>query len=370
MSVVESDRCPLCRSKQIEQRKQMSRVDSDLKFFRGGVKKWITRTLSWRYRCRRCNHQFGSDRSSTKHQRYGHGLVSWCVYSNVACGVNMLQTKESLADVFGLELPNCQAYRWKGYLSTFYKPLYSEILQSILRGPVLHIDETPVRLRKHSGYVWVMTSVDRAYYFYKPSREGSFLGELLESFSGVLVSDFYTAYDALNIAHQKCLLHLVRDIDEDVMKNPLDTELRRVALAFGSLLRAIIETVDRHGLKSRYLAKHRRPSVRFLKFVSATTFLSPLANKYKSRFQKNGERLFTFLEHDGVPWNNNSAEHAIKRFAKYRRDADGRFTQHTLEEYLILSTVFETCELNGVNVLKFLLSRERTLDGLLKMAGR
>jgi hypothetical protein len=80
--------------------------------------------------------------------------------------------------------------------------------------------------------------------------------------------------------------------------------------------------------------------------------------------------MFTFLDHDGVPWNNNNAEHAIKRFAKYRRDADGRFTERTLTQYLVLATVFETCEFNNVNILKFLLSKETTLAGLFKMARR
>ena len=104
--------------------------------------------------------------------------------------------------------------------------------------------------------------------------------------------------------------------------------------------------------------------------MASTEYTSRLADKYKGRFQKSGKKMFTFLDHDGVPWNNNNAEHAIKRFAKYRRDADGRFTERTLEEYLILSTVFETCEFNNVNVLKFLLSKEATLAGLLKMTGR
>jgi hypothetical protein len=80
--------------------------------------------------------------------------------------------------------------------------------------------------------------------------------------------------------------------------------------------------------------------------------------------------MFTFLEQDGVPWNNNNAEHAIKRFAKYRRMADGQFTERTLKEYLVLASVFETCEFNNVNVLKFLLSKETTLAGLFKMARR
>ena len=80
--------------------------------------------------------------------------------------------------------------------------------------------------------------------------------------------------------------------------------------------------------------------------------------------------MFTFLDHDGVPWNNTNAEHAIKLFAKYRRNADGRFTAQSLEEYAVLASVFETCEFNNVNVLKFLLSKETTLEGLFKMAGR
>jgi hypothetical protein len=281
----------------------------------------------------------------------------------------MRQAAESLQDIFGLTLPPCQAYRWKEYMSAFYKDLRTEILHSILNSPVIHIDETTVKLRKQNGYVWVMTSIDKVYYFYKPSREGSFLQELLGTFGGVLVSDFFTAYDSLKCGQQKCLVHLVRDIDDDLMKNPLDTELKGIARDFGVLLRQIIETVDSRGLKSRYLRKHKRPVVRFLDSVTSRDFLSPLATNYKRRFQKSGLKMFTFLDHDGVPWNNNNAEHAVKRFAKYRRDADGRFTERLLEDYLGLATVFETCRFNNVNVLKFLLSRETTLAGLMK-AGR
>lgn len=80
--------------------------------------------------------------------------------------------------------------------------------------------------------------------------------------------------------------------------------------------------------------------------------------------------MFAFLDHDGVPWNNNNAEHAIKRFAKYRRDTDGLFSERTLKDYLVLASVFETCEFNSVNVLEFLLSKEQTVDGLLRMGGR
>jgi hypothetical protein len=232
------------------------------------------------------------------------------------------------------------------------KTFLSHAGPGFFRSPVIHIDETTVRIRKQKGYVWVMTTMDKVYYFYKPSREASFLQEMLANFSGVLVSDFYTAYDSLKCEQQKCLVHFVRDIDDDLLKNPLDAEFKGIAQKFGVLMREIIGTVDRRGLKKRYLHKHKPSVARFLRAVASASCVSPLASKYKKRFQKSGEKMFMFLDDDGVPWNNNNAEHAIKRFAKYRRDAGGRFTERSLQEYLVLATVLETCEFNNLNVLR------------------
>src|SRR5260370_126397 len=297
-------------------------------------------------------------------------MLGWGVCSKVACGMNMRRVATTFGDVFGLSIHRDGLYRLKRYVADIYRPLSAEILQCILKSPIIHIDETTVKLRGQKGYVWVLTTMDSVYYFFKQSREGAFLQEMLGAFSGILIADFYSAYDSLQCGQQKCLVHCVRDIDDDLLKNPLDIELKTMAQEFGALLRTIIQTVDQRGLKSRYLRKHKPSAVMFLDSLAAATFTSELAKKYQKRFQKSGEKMFTFLDHDGVPWNNNNAEHAIKRFAKYRRDADGRFTEHTLQEYLVLATVFETCEFNNLNVLEFLLSKETTLTGLLKMAGR
>lgn len=71
--------------------------------------------------------------------------------------------------------------------------------------------------------------------------------------------------------------------------------------------------------------------------------------------------MFTFLDHDGVPWNNNNAEHAIKAFARYRRYSDGRFTENSLKEFLLLLSVFQSCEYNNIPALEFLLSQETVI---------
>jgi hypothetical protein len=55
---------------------------------------------------------------------------------------------------------------------------------------------------------------------------------------------------------------------------------------------------------------------------------SELARAYERRFLKNRHKLFTFLEHDGVPWNNNNAENAVKRFVFLRRVIGGSSTEN------------------------------------------
>ena len=62
--------------------------------------------------------------------------------------------------------------------------------------------------------------------------------------------DFYAAYESIPCPQQRCLIHLIRDINEDVLKNPFNEELAVIAKRFGSVLRGIVDTVDLYGLKA------------------------------------------------------------------------------------------------------------------------
>lgn len=363
-------KCVICGSRKVTPRRICERRLLDLKFSKSGVKRWIIQRMFPRYYCKKCGREHCAWNGEPNPSKYGHGLVSWCIYWNVIGGMNMRRVNRSLGDFFGLFIPEAGTHRFKGDMKGVYEPLYSEILQSLLRGPILHIDETCVNLRAESGYVWVLASADKVYFIYRPSREGDFLGQMLAPFQGILISDFFTAYDSLPCRQQKCLAHLVRDIDEDLFRNPLDTELKQIAQDFGTLLKSVVGTIDQYGLKRRHLQKHKRDVDRFLEAMTAANINSELANKYKKRFERSGAKMFTFLDYDGVPWNNTNAEHAIKFFAQFRQHADGRFTEKSLRDYLVLASVFTTCEFNNVNPLKFLLSKETTLSGLFRMAGR
>ena len=165
------------------------------------------------------------------------------------------------------------------------------------------------------GYVWVLTSLEEVAYFYTPTRSGDTIEAMLRGFSGVLVTDFYAVYDAIQCPQQKCVIHFIRDLNEELLNHPYDDELKQLVGAFASLVKPMIETVDLRGLKKRFLGKHRIFVDRFYKRLSNEFGTSETARKIIERLQKNRNTMFTFLDFDDVPWNNNNAEHAIKAFA-------------------------------------------------------
>src|SRR5262249_57778520 len=139
------------------------------------------------------------------------------------------------------------------------------------------------KLKKGKGYVWVFTNLEEVVYLYRPTREGDFLKELLKDFRGVLVSDFYAVYDAIDCSQQKCLIHLMRDMNQDLLANPFDEELKSITGPFGSLLRSIVSTIDQHGLKRRHLVKHAGDVQAFFQRLSERPFQSEAAEALRQR---------------------------------------------------------------------------------------
>jgi hypothetical protein len=162
----------------------------------------------------------------------------------------------------------------------------------------------------------------------------------------------------------------MRDLNDDMLKNPYDDDLRQIVQQFADLLRPIIDTVDKRGLKKRFLKKHLADVKRFYTWLLAQKWQSDVATKCRQRFEKNRKKLFTFLSYDGVPWNNNNAEHAMKAFAALREVIEGPATPSGIEEYLILLSVSETCRYKNVDFLEFLCSREKDIDAFLTGRGR
>jgi hypothetical protein len=265
-------------------------------------------------------------------------------------------------EIFGIRVRFWEFMDFRHLLVHRYRKTYDMLLAQLITGLVLHIDETEVRLKDGSGYVWVFANTSATVYIFRQSREGDFLRKMLKDFKGVLVSDFYSAYDGLPCLHQRCLIHLMRDMNRAILDNPFDQELQSITAPFGALLRSIVVTVDEHGLKRRYLQTHAKVVRAFFNVLAELVCQSDASKALQERLLRNRDRLFTFLQHDGVLWNNNLAENAIKRISDYREDVGRSVKEKGLTEHLVLLRLYQTCRVRDISFLNFLRSRERDMD--------
>jgi predicted RecB family nuclease len=365
-----SQECPFCKSKDLalvpkgelgKCRRQRAKRAFDLVITSSGMRRKVIECRPRLQQCLACGRTFLSEQHERLDKHF-HGLKSWAMYQHVAHRLSLGTIGTMFKEFFDLSVSTAEIHMFKSLMEGYYEPTYQRLLHKILSGGLLHIDETEVTLRSGKAYVWVFTNLEEVVFMYRPTREGDFLKELLKDFRGVLVSDFYAAYDSIECPQQKCLIHLMRDINQDLLNNPFDEELQSITRPFGTLLRNIVTTVDQHGLKRRHLERHNPEVERFFRELGGHHFQSEAAESLRTRLNKHREKLFTFIHHDGVPWNNNNAENAIKRFAYYREDTVGLMKESGLTSYLVLLSICHTCRYKGVSFLKFLLSREQDVD--------
>jgi predicted RecB family nuclease len=349
-------KCPRCQSTKIWIHQPISKTINDLKLFDGGIKRWVVKYISNRYRCPLCNKTFQTKnyRSTT----YGHTLRSWVIYQNIALLRSHKNIIEEMRELFRYGYLWNIASNFKSQAATFYKQTYSQLFEKIRKSPLIHADETKVSIKGVRGYVWAFTNLEEVVYLYTDTREGAILDKVLDGFEGVLISDFYAAYDSQPCPQQKCLIHLIRDINDDLFKNPFDEDLKKLSHEFTELLLPMIKTIDKYGLKKRHLNKHQKPVDRFQKKIANNEYSSAVAKGYQKRFDRYKDKLFTFLSYDEVPWNNNNAENAIKRFVFLRKIIGGSSTENGIREYLILLSIRETMRRKNASFLQFLLSKQ------------
>ena len=354
-------KCPSCNRSYYKKAVDKSKNMHEIIFGRRNIKLRFVKYVFQTRLCRKCGVIFGIPDRFKIIRKYGWNLIAYFLYHIVDLGIPQRKIVRGFNRLFNFELNRSTLHDIKFRVATYYADTKQQILERIIQGSLLHIDETRANIKGQSAFVWVLTSHKEVAYFLSESREGEIAHKLLADFKGVLVSDFYTAYDSIDCPQQKCLIHLMRDLNDEILNNPFDEQLKQIVTDFGDLLKPMIETVDRYGLKKYFLKKHIIYAERFYRSLERTGYQSEAAVKCKERFEKNRDKLFTFLKYDGVPWNNNNAEHAIKAFARLRDVIAGSSTEKGVDEYLTLLSICQTCKYSGVDFLDFLRSGEKSL---------
>ncbi len=336
---------------------------TDLVFTRNGCRKVITRYFGKKSICPKCDRSY-FPRSLDKQFKFafGHGFQAWVAYQRIILRLPYRIITQVMEHLFGVGLNPASAMNFLGYLADYYAPTENAILQAILKSDFVHVDETKINIQGVDHYVWVFTDGKHVVFRMTETREADIVREVLAGYQGVLVSDFYPGYDSMPCRQQKCLVHLIRDINDDLWKAPFDKELETFAVEVQALLVPILVEVDRYGLKAWHLRKFLKDVERFYdKHIIGREYTSEPVRTFQKRFDRYRESLFTFLTQDGIPWENNMAERAIRQLAVQRKISNS-FFKRVAPQYLLLLAISQTCRFQDKSFLKFLLSKETDLD--------
>jgi transposase len=237
----------------------------------------------------------------------------------------------------GVHLARSTLTGWMHRMGDLLMPIHEAQVASVVASRVLAMDETPVKAglkergRMKTGYFWpIFGDRNEVVFPFSESRSGAILTELLQDFTGVLLSDGYVAYEKYvattqDIVHAQCWSHTRRHFLE---AEAIEPELTATALRS---IRRLYEEEAR--LKPRLVDDAKRLELRavrckpivdeFFEWLRATLeqrLLLPSnpfteAAGYALAREK---ALRVFLEDPGVPIDTNHLEREIRPIAIVR----------------------------------------------------
>lgn len=335
----------------------------DLVFTKSGCRKAITKYVGEKAFCQRCHRDYLPPAISRFGRRlFGHAFHAWAVYQRISLRLPYTAITRTIEDLFSEQVTEATIVNFVRNVSDHYASTEDLLLARILASPFVHVDETKISIRGTHNYVWVLTNGMHVVFRLTETRETTLIQEMLSGYKGVLVSDFYGGYDAVACRQQKCLSHLIRDLNDDLWKNPFNPELESFVAAVRDVLVPIFDDVEKYGLKARNLRKHKRVVKRFYaRCIDKHIYECEIVAKYQKRFIRYRDSLFLFLEEDAIPWNNNAAERAIRHLAVQRK-ISGSFYRELTVKYLRLLGIGQTCRFQEKSFLRFLTSGKKDVD--------
>ncbi len=242
-------------------------------------------------------------------------------------------------------------------------PWYEQIQRQALGSATLHGDETGWRVNGKTHWLWCFATTRLTYFMIHRCRGSPALLEFfIIEFAGILVSDFWGAYNAVACAvRQTCLVHLLRDLKQVEKYKSTAHDWPAFAKTLRRLLGDAIRLWRRRAELSAETYASRRERVRQrLQALIATAWQNGEARRLIKRLRRHQHDLFTFLDHEGVPFDNNHAERAIRPAVIIRKNSYGNRSQAGADAQGVLMSIFRTLKQRGHDPLPTIVQALRT----------
>jgi transposase len=263
-------------------------------------------------------------------RRIGHRAASLVSWLRTELRLPVASVQAMLAQVFKLHVSAGQVSELAHAVAEAGQSTVGTIKTAIRAQAHVHMDETTWREDGDNGYVWAMSTADglRSYTF-AFSRAGVVPEGLLRGFTGTLVTDFYGGYNHTPGRHQRCWVHLLRDLHE----------LLETHTATHPELPAWIDAVIQTYRDAKALNERAPPPTLAERLTAADALVGRVqvlgrqwaqaehkahpAHAMCKRLLRHDLELFEFVRQPGLAAHNNLAERSVRPLVIARKISGG-----------------------------------------------
>jgi transposase len=267
-------------------------------------------------------------------------------------------TQQVLADLFGVPMSVGSISQSEKITTAVVAEPVQEARDDVEAQSVAHLDETSWREGGKRAWLWVAVTSLVTVFLIRMSRGGQVARELLgEGFSGILVTDRYSAYNWYPVRwRQLCWSHLLRDFEAIRGRGGASEEigdgLLEQAHRMFTWWHRVREGTLTHSTFRSYMTPLRREVERLLE-VGSQCGVAKTEGTCRE-ILKRREALWTFVQVEGVEPTNNTAERAIRPGVQWRKGSFGTQSKDGSRFVESMMTVVATLKQQKRSVLDFL----------------
>lgn len=357
MAVHELERCPDCGSRLYRRKVAWRRQVIELPPVPEAE---VTEHVIVKRWCGKCEH-WQSPRLDWRGMVVGQGrlgirLVSVIAYLRTTLRLPLRQIQEYLETMHGVRVSVGELMEVLHRVRKEGQGQLRGLKEEMRRSAQLHVDETGWREDGQNGYVWACsTSGARPvrYYEYDHSRSQAVAQRLLGAqFEGVLSSDFYAGYNGYLGRHQRCWVHLLRDLHELKEGHAQQPEVQEWA----GKVRQLYEDAQ-HFVQAKAAPGQREREQRYLELLRQVQLLGLAYASQRQhpcqalakRLLRHQDELFQFVLIAGLAADNNLAERSLRPVVVARKISGGTRSSEGSKTRMGLASLFHTWQARGLN---------------------
>jgi transposase len=350
--------CPCCGEPLGEPFEQRTRITEDIP----EVKPVITKHLINRYRCPKCKKVSEAPvGDALPKAKIGNNILALTAWMHYGLGTTINQ----IVNVLNVHLrfkmtPGGLVNMWRR-LAEILDEWYEQICSEAKDSSTLHADETGWRVNGNTNWLWCFTNQNLTCYIIDRSRGSPALLDFLgDAFDGTLVTDFWSAYNAVACdTRQYCFAHLFREVEKIDERNS-SSQWGRFRKKLMRILRDAIRLHSNCAIDDAAHESRRARLAERLSNLCALGWSDPDVVRIANRLDKYADGIFTFLDYDDVPHTNNHAERELRPAVIMRKVIQQNRSDKGAHTQAVLMSIYRTLKLRGHDPVQTIVSNLET----------